>query len=134
MSKLTIFLARSIGLFMVLLVAGFLVRGGTAIEATIEDEGVMISYAIISLAMGVAMVIGHNVWSGGALPVVVTLVGWLVLAKGFLLLVLAPDEMSAMATIGTDERIDPKIGTRLMVAAIPARSRRYFTWKIQRPT
>ena len=96
MSKLTIFLARSIGLFMVLLVAGFLVRGGTAIEATIEDEGVMISYAIISLAMGVAMVIGHNVWSGGALPVVVTLVGWLVLAKGFLLLVVAPDEMSAM--------------------------------------
>ena len=96
MSKLTIFLARTIGLFMVLLVAGFLVRGGTAIEATIEDEGVMISYAIISLAMGVAMVIGHNVWSGGALPVVVTLVGWLVLAKGFLLLVLAPDEMSAM--------------------------------------
>ena len=96
MSKLTIFLARSIGLFMVLLVAGFLVRIGTAIEVTIEDEGVMISYAIISLAMGVAMVIGHNVWSGGALPVVVTLVGWLVLAKGFLLLVLAPDEMSAM--------------------------------------
>ena len=96
MSKLTIFLARSIGLFMVLLVAGFLVRGGTAIEATIEDEGVMISYAIISLAMGVAMVIGHNVWSGGALPVVVTLVGWLVLAKGFLLLVLAPDAISAM--------------------------------------
>ena len=96
MSKLTIFLARSIGLFMVLLVAGFLVRGGTAIEVTIEDEGVMISYAIISLAMGVAMVIGHNVWSGGALPVVVTLVGWRVLAKGFLLLVLAPDELSAM--------------------------------------
>ena len=96
MSKLTIFLARSIGLFMVLLVAGFLVRGGTAIEAAVEDEGVMISYAIISLAMGVAMVIGHNVWSGGALPVVVTLVGWLVLAKGFLLLVLAPGEMSAM--------------------------------------
>ena len=96
MSKLTIFLARSIGLFMVLLVVGFLVRGGTAIEVTIEDEGVMISYAIISLAMGVAMVIGHNVWSGGALPVVVTLVGWLVLAKGFLLLVLAPDELSAM--------------------------------------
>jgi len=46
--------------------------------------------------MGVAMVIGHNVWSGGALPVVVTLVGWLVLAKGFLLLVLAPDAVSAM--------------------------------------
>jgi len=90
MSQLTIFLARSIGLFTVLLVAG------TVIEATVEDEAVMISYAIISLAMGVAMVVGHNVWSGGALPVVVTLVGWLILAKGFTLLVLAPDEMAAM--------------------------------------
>jgi hypothetical protein len=96
MSQLTIFLARSIGLFTVLLVAGFLVRGGTAIEATVEDEAVMISYALISVAMGVAMVVGHNVWSGGALPVVVTLVGWLILAKGFLLLVLAPDEMTTM--------------------------------------
>ena len=96
MSQLTIFLARSIGLFMVLLVAGFLVRGGTAIEATVEEEGVVISYAIISLAMGVAMVIGHNVWSGGALPVVVTLVGWLILAKGVLLLVLVPDALTAM--------------------------------------
>ncbi|HXB77526.1 MAG TPA: hypothetical protein VNX23_09020 [Bradyrhizobium sp.] len=96
MSQLTIFLARSIGLFTVLLVAGFMARGGTVIEATVEDEAVMISYAIISLAMGVAMVVGHNVWSGGALPVVVTLVGWLILAKGFTLLVLAPDEMAAM--------------------------------------
>ena len=41
-----------------------------------------------------------------------------------------PDEMSAMATMGTDERIDPKMGTRLMVAAIPARSSGYFTWKM----
>jgi hypothetical protein len=38
--------------------------------------------------MGVAMVVGHNVWSGGALPLVVTPVGWLILAKGLLLLVI----------------------------------------------
>ena len=96
MSRLTIFLARSIGLFMVLLVAGFLVRGGTAIEATIEDEGVMISYAIISLAMGIAMVIGHNVWSGGLMATVVTLTGWLVLAKGIGLLLLAPGQVQSL--------------------------------------
>ena len=41
--------------------------------------------------------------------------------------------MRAIATIGTEERIEPKMGTRLMVAAIPARRSRYFTWKIQRP-
>ena len=51
----------------------------------------MLVYATISLAMGIAMVLGHNVWTGGALPVVVTLVGWLILAKGVLLLFLAPE-------------------------------------------
>jgi len=34
MSRLTVFLARSIGLFTLLLVACFLVRGGAVIEAT----------------------------------------------------------------------------------------------------
>lgn len=96
MSRLTVFLARSIGLFTILLVAGFLVRGGAAIETTTADGPVMLGYAMISLAMGVAMVVGHNVWSGGALPVVVTLVGWLILAKGLLLLVLSPEALSGM--------------------------------------
>ncbi|MGZ5872289.1 MAG: hypothetical protein ACXWKP_09270 [Bradyrhizobium sp.] len=96
MSRLTVFLARSVGLFTVLLVAGFLVRGGAAIENTAADGPVMLSYAIISLAMGVAMVVGHNVWSGGALPVVVTLVGWLILAKGLLLLILAPEALAGV--------------------------------------
>jgi hypothetical protein len=96
MSKLTIFLARSIGLFTLLLVAGFLVRGEAAVETAVADGPVMLSYAIISLAMGLAMVLGHNVWSGGALPVVVTLVGWLIFAKGLLLLVLSPDSLGEM--------------------------------------
>jgi hypothetical protein len=96
MSRLTVFLARSIGLFIVLLVAGFLVRGGAVIETTAADGPVMLSYAIISLAMGIAMVVGHNAWSGGTLPVVVTLLGWLILAKGILLLVLSPDALTSM--------------------------------------
>jgi hypothetical protein len=96
MSRLTIFLARSIGLFTILLVAGFLVRGGAVIETTVADTPVMLSYAIISLAMGVAMVVGHNVWSGGVLPVVVTLAGWLILAKGVFLLLFSPDAFAGM--------------------------------------
>jgi len=96
MSRLTVYLARSIGLFTVLLVAGLLARGGAVIETTAADGPVMLSYAIISLAIGVAMVVGHNVWSGGALPVVVTLLGWLILAKGLLLLVLSPEALTSM--------------------------------------
>ena len=39
----------------------------------------------VFLARFIAMAIGHNVWSGGALPIVVTLVGWLIFAKGLML-------------------------------------------------
>jgi hypothetical protein len=76
MSRLTVFLARFIGLFTVVLVVALLVRGSATVEAAVADAPVMLVYAIISLAAGVAMILGHNVWSGGALPVVVTLVGW----------------------------------------------------------
>lgn len=96
MSRLTIFLARSLGLFMVLLVASLLMRGGADIQASVANGPVLFSYAIISLAMGVAMVVGHNVWAAGALPLVVTLVGWLILAKGLVLLVLSPSALLAM--------------------------------------
>ncbi len=91
MSRLTVFLARFIGLFTVVLVVALLVRGSATVEAAVADGPVMLVYAIISLATGLAMIIGHNVWSGGALPVVVTLVGWLILAKGFMLLFVTPD-------------------------------------------
>jgi uncharacterized membrane protein len=91
MSRLTVFLARYIGLFTVLLVAGLLVRGSATVDAAIADGPVMLVYAIISLAAGLAVILGHNVWSGGALPVVVTVVGWLMLAKGLALLFVSPD-------------------------------------------
>ena len=81
MSRLTVFLARLIGLSTILIVIAFLVRGSAIIDATIADAPVMLAYAIISLAAGVAMILGHNVWSGRALPVVVTLVGWIIFAK-----------------------------------------------------
>ena len=93
MSRLTVFLARSLGLFTVLLVVAFLVRGSAVIEATAGDVPVMLVYATISLATGIALGLGHNVGSGGALPGVVTLVGWLIFAKGLLLLFLPPETL-----------------------------------------
>ena len=93
MSRLTVFLARFIGLFTVLLVGGLLVRGGATVEAAVADGPVMLVYAIVSLAAGLAIILGHNVWSGGALPVVVTVVGWLMLAKGLVLLLITPEAM-----------------------------------------
>ena len=95
MSRSTVFLARSIGLFTICTVLGILIRGTAIIEVTVADRPVMFSYALISLAAGVAMIIGHSVWSGGALPVIVTVVGWLIFAKGLVLLLLTPEAVTA---------------------------------------
>jgi len=60
MSRLTVFLARAIGLFTVVLVAALLVRGSAIIEASVADGPVMLVYATISVAMGIAMVLGQE--------------------------------------------------------------------------
>jgi hypothetical protein len=51
----------------------------------------MLVLGIITVAAGLAMVLAHNIWSGGAQPVVVTLVGWIALIKGLLILFLPAD-------------------------------------------
>jgi hypothetical protein len=45
---------------------------------------------ILTTVGGVAAVVGHNVWSGGALPVAVTLSGWVTLIKGVALIAASP--------------------------------------------
>src|SRR3974390_735292 len=96
MSTLTIYLARLIGLSAVLLVAALLLRGNSLRMATVADGPVMLVYAIFSLAAGLAMILGHNVWSGGTLPVIVTLVGWLIFAKGRVLLLVTPETFTPL--------------------------------------
>ena len=41
------------------------------VETAVANQPVMLTYGIISLAISLAMVLGHNVWSNGLLPVVV---------------------------------------------------------------
>jgi hypothetical protein len=96
MSKLTVYLARLIGLFALLVGIGCLVRGNAVIESTVANGPIMLVYALVSVAAGLAMVLGHNVWSGGTLPVVVTLVGWLILAKGLLLFIVTPEALTQL--------------------------------------
>ena len=56
MSRLTVFLARFIGLFTILLLVGLLTRGSAIVDAAMGDSPVMLVYAVISLATGVAMI------------------------------------------------------------------------------
>ena len=98
MSPLTIFLGKFLGLSC-LLMCGVLVARPKASQAAIasmmESPGLLLVTGILTMGGGVAMVVGHNVWSGGALPVVVTLLGWVTLIKGVVLLATPPRTLGA---------------------------------------
>lgn len=49
---------------------------------------------VIAVAAGLALILGHTVWSGGVLPVFVTLVSWVALTKGVLILIPSPEAAS----------------------------------------
>jgi len=67
-----------------------------AVNALVRNPSLVLLAGIFAVAVGLGLVIGHNVWSGGALPVVVTIVGWVSLIKGVALLVLPAGQMSKL--------------------------------------
>jgi hypothetical protein len=58
--------------------------------ALVNNGPLMFVFGLILVAAGLAMILSHNTWTGGALPFIVTLVGWLTLVKGLLFLLLPP--------------------------------------------
>jgi hypothetical protein len=94
MGRLTIFLARLIGLFAIAIVVAMFVRGPVLVESIIASSELLFFLAMISFGLGLAIVLAHNVWSGSALAVLVTIVGWLILVKGIVLLLLPASILS----------------------------------------
>ncbi len=93
MSPRTVFLSRLLGLYCILISLAMLSHKQATVEtvtAFVHSSALLLLVGVIAMAAGLAIVLGHNVWSGGALPVVVTLVGWVVLLKGLLMLFLTP--------------------------------------------
>jgi hypothetical protein len=93
MSPLTIFLAKLLGLYCIIVALAMMTRKQSAVatvKALIANQPLLLLVEVIGLATGLAMILGHNVWSGGPLPVVVTLVGWLMAIRGAGLLALSP--------------------------------------------
>jgi hypothetical protein len=93
MSSRTIFLARLFGLYCLLAGVSMAIRKPSIIEtvtALVHNAPLMFFIGVVTLFGGLAMVLGHNVWSGGGLAVVVTLLGWITLLKGLLFLFVPP--------------------------------------------
>jgi hypothetical protein len=72
LSVLTIYLAKLLGLYCVIVSLALSLNRKSTITTVNEwmrNPPLMMLTGVITLAMGLALVIGHNVWSGGALPV-----------------------------------------------------------------
>jgi len=92
-SARTAFLSRLIGVYCILIALAMAAHRRETTEAVIalvHDAPVLCVFGLLVVAAGLAMVLTHNVWSGGALPVIVTIIGWLWLIKGLLFLFLPP--------------------------------------------
>jgi len=96
MSSRTVFLARLSGLFLVLMSLSLMANKAATLEAVtavVHQPSLLLMFGMIGLPAGLAMVIAHNIWSGGATPVVVTILGWLLLAKSLICLIVPEGAM-----------------------------------------
>jgi hypothetical protein len=93
MSPRTLFLSRLIGLYCILVALSMVTHRQATVEtviALLQNPSMMLVLGVITLAAGLAMVLAHNIWLGGGLVVIVTLVGWLTVIKSLLFLFLPP--------------------------------------------
>lgn len=125
MDPLTVYLARLFGLGCLLMCAVFVARPKgslAAITSMMESRGALLVTGIATMTAGLAAVIGHNVWSGGALTVVVTVLCWVSLIKGFAILAAPPEFLAALY------RWMGYPGSFRLVMAIAAALSLWLTW------
>jgi len=94
MSPRTLFLSRLIGLYCILVGLSMMTHSQATVEtvtALLQNPSMTLILGVITLAAGLAMVLAHNIWAGGTLVVVVTLVGWMALVKSLFFLFLPPE-------------------------------------------
>jgi len=95
MLPITRFLSKLIGLYCVLIALSMAAHKEATVDtvtALVRDPPLLLIAGIIALIVGLALVLCHNIWSGGAVPVIVTLVGWISLIRGLVVLFLTPNE------------------------------------------
>ena len=75
MSALTIFLGKLIGVYCLIVGLAMMANRQTmvdAVNALIRSPPLVLLAGVFAVAVGLGLVIGHNVWSGGALPATVS--------------------------------------------------------------
>ncbi|MGD9659401.1 MAG: hypothetical protein AB7U61_17475 [Methylocystis sp.] len=129
MTPLTLFLAKLIGAYALIMSAWMLVRKDVALQMieSVSREPVAIAFiGMIRLAIGLAIVIGHDNWSD-ATAAFVSLVGWITLISGVLTLFLPPETVRAVfSKMGYERRypifalVSFALGGALLIAGFSA--------------
>lgn len=97
---LTLFLAKLLGAYMIVMSAWLLLRSDVATQFMQRLSANSVAVAVIGmirLAIGLAMVIGHDLWGSGV-EILVSLLGWVILLSGLLTLFLPDESLRALMT------------------------------------
>jgi hypothetical protein len=99
-APLTLFLAKLIGI--VFLVGGLSLLSRRAMFAAVVDEierNRLLVYiaGFVNLGAGTAIVLGHDIWNAGTLPLIVTLIGWALIVRGLVAIFAPTDVMAKVA-------------------------------------
>jgi len=100
-SDLTRYLARLIGMLSIVVCLAILLRAEVMtarLMALVQDGAALMVLDLAALAAAIAWILAHNRWSGGVLSVVVTLVGWAILARALFILVMSQESLLAFVT------------------------------------
>jgi vacuolar-type H+-ATPase subunit I/STV1 len=93
MSASTRFLARLFGTYCLIMAFAMALNRDAMVNtvaALAQDAPVMFVLGVFTLFGGLAMLLVHNRWKGDGYAVVVTLLGWITLLKGLLIVLIAP--------------------------------------------
>lgn len=94
----SIFLARLLGAALAIIGVSIVLQADhfRDILKNFDDSPALLYFAgLVAMSVGLAIVIGHNVWTFNW-RILITLVGWVALAKGIAILV-APKHMGALS-------------------------------------
>lgn len=90
---LTKIFAKILGFWIVLAVLGLIIARQSwisALNALFADPALVWVTGVFTVLVGLTIVVLHNRWSGGALPIIVSIYGWIALLKGLSLVWLPP--------------------------------------------
>ncbi len=115
----TIFVGKLLGLYLIVISVAMLIGKRRTMETLDDMAGSgpwMLFSGMVATAAGLAIVLAHNVWTGGALAVAVTLAGWIALLKGLSLLFVPPHAMArAYRSMGFDRYFHLWMGVVLVL-------------------